>query len=42
MDVLQEYVRREAGTLFVVTHDGAIAQRCEHHFVLEEKVLKAS
>jgi putative ABC transport system ATP-binding protein len=40
MDVLQEYVRRQEGTLFVVTHDAAIAQRCEHHFVLEEKVLR--
>lgn len=40
MDVLQEYIRRRKGALFVVTHDAAIAQRCERHFVLEEKMLK--
>jgi putative ABC transport system ATP-binding protein len=40
MDVMQEYVRRKNGTLFVVTHDATIAQQCEHHFVLAEKELK--
>jgi putative ABC transport system ATP-binding protein len=40
MDVLQEYIRKREGSLFVVTHDAAIAQRCEHHFILEDKRLR--
>ncbi len=40
MEVLQAYVRRQSGTLFVVTHDGSIAGRCERHFLLEEKALR--
>jgi putative ABC transport system ATP-binding protein len=39
IDVLQEYVRKNRAALFVVTHDAAVAQRCEHHFVLEDKRL---
>jgi putative ABC transport system ATP-binding protein len=40
MDVLQEYIQNRNGSLFVVTHDATIAQRCERHFVLEEKQLR--
>jgi putative ABC transport system ATP-binding protein len=40
MDVLQEYIQNRSGSLFVVTHDVAIAQRCERHFILEEKQLR--
>ncbi len=40
MGVLQEYIRKISGALFVVTHDGAIADRCEKHFVLEDKSLR--
>ncbi len=40
MDVLQEYIRKINGALFVVTHDAAIAKRCEQHLVLEEKNLR--
>ncbi len=39
MEVLQAYIRRQGGTLFVVTHDGSIARRCERHFLLEERAL---
>ena len=39
MEVLQEYVRKQAGALFVVTHDASIAERCEQHFVLEDRHL---
>jgi putative ABC transport system ATP-binding protein len=40
MDVLQTYVRKHHGALFVVTHDAAIAQRCEQHWTIEEKQLQ--
>jgi putative ABC transport system ATP-binding protein len=40
MDVLQEYVRKIGGSLFVVTHDASIARRCEQHLVLEDKNLR--
>jgi putative ABC transport system ATP-binding protein len=40
MDVLQEYIRKVNGGLFLVTHDASIAQRCEQHLVLEDKGLR--
>ncbi len=40
MDVLQEYVRKHDGTLFVVTHDAIIARRCEQHWVLADRHLE--
>ncbi len=40
MDVMQEYIRQINGTLFVVTHDSAIAGKCEHHYLLEDKKLR--
>ena len=42
MDVMQEYIRKREGTLFVVTHDGEIAGMCGEHYVLKEKVLQSS
>ena len=42
MDVMQEYIRKRGGTLFVVTHDGEIAGMCGEHYVLKEKVLQSS
>ncbi len=40
MDVMQEYIRERQGTLFLVTHDGEIAERCEAHYLLQEKRLQ--
>jgi len=39
MEVMQEYIRKRGGALFVVTHDAAIAGMCERHYILQEKRL---
>jgi len=41
MEVMQEYIRKQQGTLFVVTHDSGIAQMCERHFLLEDRQLRS-
>ena len=40
MEVMQEYIRKREGTLFVVTHDGEIAGMCGEHYVLKDKRLR--
>jgi len=40
MEVMREYIERTGGTLFVVTHDSAIADMCTHHMILEDKRLQ--
>jgi len=42
MDVLQAYIRKHNGALFVVTHDAGIARRCEQHWVLKDRSLISS
>ena len=41
MDVMQEYTRKQEGTLFVVTHDGEIAGMCGEHYTLKEKAFQS-
>jgi putative ABC transport system ATP-binding protein len=40
IDVLQSYIQRIEGSLFVVTHDREIARRCDAHWILNERTLK--
>ncbi len=40
MDVLEAYIAQEDAALLLVTHDNAMAQRCQKRYCLEEKKLK--
>ncbi len=42
MDVLLDYVQSTGAGLVLVTHDEAMAKRCDTVYVLEDKVLKES
>jgi len=41
MDVMQEYIQKENGVLFLVTHDTAVSKRCDRQYRLEGRALKA-
>lgn len=40
MEILFEYIRHQKAALFLVTHDEALANRCDHCFRLEHQGLK--
>jgi len=39
MDVLLQYISKENGALFLVTHDNKIVDKCDLHYSLEERRL---
>ncbi len=40
MEVMQEYIHKQEGALFIVTHDGEIAKMCGKYYVLIDRKLK--